>query len=75
MFIYHVAGGIVVVLIYADDILVTGSDSKLVEKVINQLGSEFALKDLGDFNYCFGLEVTPSVERLHLSQNKYIGYS
>ena len=42
-------------------------------KVINQLGSEFALKDLRDFNYCFGLEVTPSVEQLHLSQNKHIG--
>ena len=35
-----------VVLIYVDDILVTGSDNKLVEEIISRLGSEFALKDL-----------------------------
>ena len=61
-----------VVLIYVDDILITGSNNKLVEEVIGRLGSEFALKDLGDFNYFLGLEVTPSAAGLHLSQTKYI---
>ncbi|KAH9695297.1 hypothetical protein KPL71_022712 [Citrus sinensis] len=73
LFIHHVAEDIVVILIYADDILIIGSSSKLVEGVINKLGIEFALKDLGEFNYFLGLEVTPSVEGLHLSQTKYIG--
>ena len=62
-----------VVLIYVDDILVTGSDNKLVEEIISRLGSEFALKDSGDFNYFLGLEVTPSAAGIHLSQTKYIG--
>ena len=35
--------------------------------------AEFALKDLGDFNYFLGLEVTPSSAGLHLSQTKYVG--
>ena len=60
------------VLIYVDDILVTSSNTVLIENVIKQLGSEFALKDLGDFSYFLGLEVTPSVEGFHLSQTKYI---
>ncbi|KAH9677458.1 retrovirus-related pol polyprotein from transposon RE1 [Citrus sinensis] len=70
LFIHHVGEDIVVILIYVDDILITGSNSKFVEGVINKLGTEFALKDLGEFNYFLGLEVTPSVEGLHLSQTK-----
>ncbi|KAH9741041.1 retrovirus-related pol polyprotein from transposon RE2 [Citrus sinensis] len=73
LFVHHVAGEIIVALIYVDDILITGSNSLLVEKVIHQLGAEFALKDLGEFNYFLGLDVTPNVDGLHLSQTKYIG--
>lgn len=64
---------IIVILIYVDDILFIGSNSKLVEKVIHQLVSKFALKDLREFNYFRDLEVSPSVEGLHLSLTKYIG--
>ncbi|KAH9699266.1 retrovirus-related pol polyprotein from transposon RE1 [Citrus sinensis] len=73
LFIFHKVGDIVVILVYVDDILVTGSNDQLVEKVIHHLSSEFALKDLGEFNYFLGLEVTLSVEGLHLSQTKYVG--
>ncbi|KAH9726123.1 Disease resistance-like protein DSC1 [Citrus sinensis] len=73
LFFQHKAGDIVMELIYVDDILITGFDNKLVEEVIGRLGFEFALKDLGDFNYFLGLEVTPSAARIHLSQTKYIG--
>ncbi|KAH9705793.1 retrovirus-related pol polyprotein from transposon RE1 [Citrus sinensis] len=44
-----------------------------IEKIIALIGSEFALKDLGDFNYFIGLEVTPTSAGLHLSQTKYVG--
>ncbi|KAH9761225.1 hypothetical protein KPL70_000416 [Citrus sinensis] len=73
LFIKHVGGDILLILVYGDDILITGSNSKLLEAVIQHLNSNFALKDLGEFNYFLGLEVTPSVEGFHLSQTKYIG--
>ncbi|KAH9740738.1 retrovirus-related pol polyprotein from transposon RE2 [Citrus sinensis] len=72
LFFQHNERDIVMVLIYVDDILVTGSNTVFIEKIIEQFGSEFALKDLGDFSYFLGLEVTPSAEGLHLSQTKYI---
>ncbi|KAH9667511.1 retrovirus-related pol polyprotein from transposon RE1 [Citrus sinensis] len=52
---------------------VTGSNSQHIAAVIQYLHSEFAFKDLGEFNYFLGIEVTPSVHGLHLSQTKYIG--
>lgn len=73
LFIKHVGGDILLILVYVDDILITDSNSKLLEVVIQHLNSNFALKDLGEFNYFLGLEVSPSVKGLHLSQTKYIG--
>lgn len=63
----------IIVILFVDDILFTGSNSKLVKNVIHQLVSKFALKDLREFNYFRGLKVTLSVEGLHLSLAKYIG--
>ncbi|KAH9682071.1 retrovirus-related pol polyprotein from transposon RE2 [Citrus sinensis] len=73
LFLKHTGSDVLVILIYVDDILVTGSSSAQIEGIITLLGSEFALKDLGDFNYFLGLEVTPSSAGLHLSQTKYVG--
>lgn len=73
LFIHHMVDDIIIILIYVDDILFTGSNSKLVKNVIHQLVSKFALKDLREFNYFRGLKVTLSVEGLHLSLAKYIG--
>ena len=56
---------ILLVLIYIDDILIIGSNSKVVEYVIHNLNLEFALIDLGEFNYFLGLEVTPFMQGLY----------
>lgn len=61
LFIQHACQDILLILIYVDDILITGTSSKLIQHVIQQLHSEFALRDLGDFNYVLGVEVTPSL--------------
>lgn len=63
----------IVVQIYIDDILVTDSNVQLIKNVIHHLSYQFALKDLAEFNYFFCLEVTPSIEGMHLSQTKYTG--
>ena len=72
LFLKHTGSNILVIFIYVDDILVTCSSNAQIEKIITLLGSEFALKDLGDFNYFLGLKVTPSSAGLHLSQTKYV---
>lgn len=51
---------LVYVLVYVDDILITGNNSTLVDQIIQRLGSDFALKDLGSLHYFLGIEVVPT---------------
>lgn len=72
LFIKHDIRGLIIVLIYVDDILVTGPDSNLLENFIKKLSKVFALKDLGLVDYFLGVEVCYTVDGMHLSQTKYI---
>ncbi|KAG8489058.1 hypothetical protein CXB51_017051 [Gossypium anomalum] len=61
------------VLVYVDDIVITGSSSDEIDCFVRQLHNKFALKDLGDLQYFLGLKVTRSSSgTLHLCQRKYI---
>ena len=61
---------IVLVLVYVDDIIVTGPSSTVCQAVIVQLSAQFSVKDLGDFHYF--LEVKRLSSGIFISQSKYI---
>ncbi|KAJ4777852.1 polyprotein [Rhynchospora pubera] len=54
LFIYAQHNHKLMVLVYVDDILVTGDDSNQVSACIEQLKAQFAVKDLGTIHYFFG---------------------
>ena len=60
------------VLVYVDDILVTGSNKQEIEGLITQISTCFALKDLGHLNYFLGIQVQATDQGFCLSQTKYI---
>ena len=71
LFLRRVRTDLLLVLIYVDDIIITGNDSRAVTRLIQELGREFSLKDIGPLHYFLGVEChTPS--GLFLSQQKYI---
>ncbi|KAH9782897.1 retrovirus-related pol polyprotein from transposon RE1 [Citrus sinensis] len=72
LFILQQGRDIIFVLIYVDDILITGSKESLVQEVIERLNCQFALKVLGPLSYFLGLEAHRTENGLHLSQHKYI---
>jgi histone deacetylase 1/2 len=72
MFISFGQSTTLIVLIYVDDILITGSSHMQVASLIAKLNSEFALRDLGRLTYFLGIEVSYHDNYIHLSQTKYI---
>lgn len=51
LFIQHTGSHLLLILVYVDDIIITGSDSTVITSVISQLSSAFAIKDLGDLHF------------------------
>lgn len=62
---------IVIVLIYVDDIIVTGNSSTEINNVKLLLNSKFLIKDLGLLKYFLGIEVIRNETGIYLSQRKY----
>ncbi|XP_026416560.1 uncharacterized protein LOC113311997 [Papaver somniferum] len=63
---------IIIILIYIDDILITGSSLSACDQVICQLSNSLLVKDLGPILYFLGLEIMRNDTVMHLSQTKYI---
>ncbi|XP_062075326.1 uncharacterized mitochondrial protein AtMg00810-like [Humulus lupulus] len=60
------------VLIYVDDIIVTGNHSGQLQLFISRLHTMFALKDLGPLHFFLGIEVHRDATGLYLNQSKYV---
>ena len=58
-------------LIYVDDIVLIGNNNQVIQQLIDALGREFAIKDLGKLKYFLGLEVQHVQGGLILFQSKY----
>ena len=63
---------IVVLIVYVDDIIITGNDTHEINQLKQRLASEFELKDLGNLRYFLGMEVARSEKGIVLSQRKYV---
>ena len=57
---------------YVDDILVTGSSSSLVQRIIEDIARKFSIKDMGALGYFLGIEAIRTPKGLYLMQRKYI---
>ena len=72
LFILHHSKAPVYLIVYVDDIIITGPNASNVDLFIQSLACRFSLKDLGTLSYFLGVEVTPTVHGLFLNQRKYI---
>ena len=58
MFIRHSQSGkIAILIVYVDDIILTGDDVLEVNRLKTSLSSTFEIKDLGSLRYFLGMEV------------------
>ena len=60
LFIFSVGADICYLLVYVDDILLTSSNSLLLQHLIQLLNLEFKLRDLGTVHYFLGIKNMPT---------------
>jgi hypothetical protein len=62
---------LIILFLYVDDLILTGSESKLLNHVKTSLKKKFEMTDLGFLYYFLGLQLFKTNEGIFLSQSKY----
>ncbi|GAB2300137.1 hypothetical protein Dimus_038604 [Dionaea muscipula] len=70
LFVRIQSASIVILLLYVDDIILTGSDELALQFVIDELGSVFELKDMGPLTYFLGLQIHYDASGMFITQEK-----
>ncbi|RVW44801.1 Retrovirus-related Pol polyprotein from transposon RE1 [Vitis vinifera] len=61
-----------ILIVYVDDIILSGNDMEELQNLKKYLSEEFEVKDLGNLKYFLGMEVARSRKGIVVSQRKYI---
>lgn len=63
-------GKTTMVVVYVDDLIITGDDENCIAVLKRQLDKAFTIKDLGLMRYFLGIEVSRSSQGIMLNQTK-----
>lgn len=73
LFVYSKGPHVVYMLVYVDDIIVTGNNQRFIQHLVLTLKATFSFKDLGTIAYFLGIEVKRELEgSLVLTRGTYI---
>ncbi|CAM8893240.1 unnamed protein product [Rhodiola kirilowii] len=61
----------IILLVYVDDIVITGTSTSLISAIKTFIHTEFRIKDLGLLKYFLGIEVARSSSGIFINQRKY----
>lgn len=71
LFTLHHDFFVVYLLLYIDDIIITGNGTSFIAHIVSRLGVAFDLKDLGPLKYFLGLQIEYTFQGLFVHQSKY----
>ncbi|KAB2632525.1 hypothetical protein D8674_028772 [Pyrus ussuriensis x Pyrus communis] len=72
LFVRSGTAGTLVVLVYVDDLIITGDNPEEIKELKHSLQQRFAIKDLGVLRYFLGIEMATSHKGFFLNQRKYV---
>jgi histone deacetylase 1/2 len=72
LFMHTDTFSIIFILIYVDDIIITGSNAVIVTDIIQRLYKEFVITNLGPLSFFLGIEAIRDATGLYLTQRRYI---
>jgi hypothetical protein len=64
--------GRIVLLLYVNDMIITGDDPEYIAFVKAHLSNQFLMSNLVPLRYFLGIEISSTIEGFFLSQEKYI---
>ena len=71
LFTKNIGKDLLVILVYVDDLLVTGSSLHHIQQIREEVQKRFKMKDLGELKYFLGIEFSRSKEGILMNQRKY----
>uniref|UniRef100_A0A2N9FJ85 Reverse transcriptase Ty1/copia-type domain-containing protein n=1 Tax=Fagus sylvatica TaxID=28930 RepID=A0A2N9FJ85_FAGSY len=72
LFVFRNGSTLLYLLLYVDDIILTGTHPAAITSLITELASTFELKDLGPLRYFLGLQIDYGRDYLFVNQRKYV---
>ena len=71
LFVREKESRLVIVLVYVDDLIITGDFYEEIQRARENLSVQFQMKEFGELKHFLGLEVERTKEGLFLRQQKY----
>ncbi|KAK9143110.1 hypothetical protein Syun_012510 [Stephania yunnanensis] len=71
LFIYCKDDVFLALLVYMDDVLLSGNSDEIIQTVKDYLHQLFTVKDIGQARYFLGIELARSDDGLYINQRKY----
>ena len=71
LFIYSHDGNIIMLLLYVDDMAITGNNSTALTNLLEKLNSKFMMKDFGKLHYFLGIQASFHDREMFLTQEQY----
>lgn len=72
LFVLYSGQVLTILIVYIDDIILTGNCVTSISKVKNHLSTVFEVKDLGSLRYFLGMELGRNKNGMCISQRKYV---
>jgi hypothetical protein len=73
LFVHVSPRGMTLLLLYVDDMIITGDDPEYIAFVKARLSDQFLMSDLGPMWYFFGIEISTTPEGFFVSREVYSG--
>lgn len=72
LYIKHLEKEVIVISLYVDDLLITGSSQELIDQVKEDMKQAFEMTDLGKMHYFLSMEISQSREGIFICQKRYV---
>ena len=71
LFVYRKGKDVIMLLLYVDDMVLTGNNKTLLQHLLDSLKKQFRMKDMGPLSYFLGIQAHFTPTGLFLNQEKY----